>query len=308
MNISERITSSFQYVIDGIIRQPMTWILLSILGTGESLIRIGERTILHKYFPELKLGVPISLPPPFNQYAIHIVIFLIILGILLIIMQTGYITRIYRGISPAPPVREVKSLFRDGFMLSVIGLVYSIIPTLIAILTVIIPLMPIINELHQSSSTSQIKVTSPELFHTVGIAIGGLFLSGLIFIVFTIIGIIGIIRFSRTGRIRSAFEIYALLTKIGEIGWVRYLLSLLLLVFLIFLFSIATTMITVVLAIIGFIVGTAIHGTNEIMIGIRILISLFLDVLIMVFSVRYLTVLYDTGTKPVQKPVICSET
>jgi len=307
MDTSERISSTFQYVIEGVIRQPRTWILLSILGTGEGLITFGRRSLLHKYFPELKLGVPISLPPPFSQYAIHIVIFLIILGILLIIVQTGYITRIYRGISPAPPVREVKTLFRDGFLFSVIGLGYSIIPVLIVVWTVVIPLMPIINELHQSSSPSQSMVTSPELLHTVGIAIGGLFLSGLLFIVFTIIGLIGLIRFSRTGRVRSAFEISAILTKIGEIGWIRYLLSLLLLVFLILLFSIATTMITVVLAIIGFIVGTVIHGTNEIMTGIRILVSLFLDALILIFIVRYLSLLYDAGSEPIKEPAVNSK-
>ncbi|WP_319578754.1 DUF4013 domain-containing protein [uncultured Methanospirillum sp.] len=270
------------------------------------MINVGEKSLIHKYVPELKIGFPILLPPPFNQCALHIVIVLIFVGIILMIVQAGYITRIYRGLSPAPQVRDWKNLFRDGFSFSVIGLVYNIIPMLIAIFTVILPLYRTIKQFNHVSSTPHPLVLSPELLQSIGIAIGGLLLSVLLFIVFNIFGIIGLIRFSRSGSIRSAFEISEILKKIGNIGWIRYLLSLLVLLFVVFLFSVASTIIALVLTLIGFIAGFLIPGAQEIKIGIQIIITFFFDVLIMVFNARYLTVLYDNGTEPIQKPTICS--
>lgn len=68
------------------------------------------------------------------------------------IVQATYITQIYRGISPVPPIRDWKALFRDGFSFSVIvGLGYSIIPLLIGILTVILPLSRVIDDIHSKN-------------------------------------------------------------------------------------------------------------------------------------------------------------
>jgi hypothetical protein len=244
MHTSERITSTIQYVIDGVIREPKTWILLSIFGIGNFLIDLGQNSLIYKYFHELEWGNPVSLPQPFHQYAMYVVLFLIFVGILLMIIQTGYVARIYRSITPAPPVSDMKTLFWDGFILSIIGLVYRIIPVMIGIWIVVLPLTQIINDFRLNSSTLQSLELSPELIQTIGIVIGGLLLSGTLYIIVTIFSIIGFIRFSRTGRIRSAFEINAILTKIGEIGWIRYLLSLLFLFILAILFSCVIYLIT----------------------------------------------------------------
>ncbi|WP_319578810.1 DUF4013 domain-containing protein [uncultured Methanospirillum sp.] len=308
MHTSERITSTFQYVIDGVIRQPKTLILLSILGIGNFLIDVGQKSLVHKYCHGLQLGDPVFLPQPFLQYALYVVIIMIIVGMLLMILQSGYVVQIYRGISPAPPVRDVKALFRDGFFLSIIGLGYSIIPVLIGVWTVLLPLQQKMGEFHNISSSSEPFVISPELLQTIGIIIGGFVLSMLLYIIFCTISFVGLIRFSRTGSIRSAFEIPALLAKIGDIGWVRYLLSLLLLLFFTALFSGGIYLITLVCAIFGIITETVFPGINEIMLGIRILVSIFLDVLIVVFNARYLSLLYDAGTESVQEPAISSET
>jgi len=305
MVTTERIISTFQYVIDGVIRQPRTWILLSILGIGNFLIDVGLKSLIHKYFHGFQFVDGVSLPQPFNQFALHVVIILICIGILLMMLQSGYVARIYRGISPAPPVSDLKTLFRDGFILSVIGLGYRIIPVLIMTWTVFLPLLQKIQEFRQISSAPHPLVISPEMLHTIGIAVGGFFLSGLLYIIFCIICIIGLIRFSRTGSIRSAFEISVLLTKIDEIGWIRYLLSLLLLLFLTILFSGVISLVTVVLAIIGFIAGTFFPGTGEVLTGIRILVSIILDVFIVVFNARYLSLLYDAGTENNQESAIC---
>jgi len=307
MNISERISESFHYVIDGVIRQPRTWVLLSLLEIGDFLVNFGEKSLIHKYVPELKIGSPILLPPPFNQYALHIVIVLIFIGIILMIVQAGYITRIYRGLSPAPQVSNWKNLFRDGISYSVIGLVYNIIPMLIAIFTAILPLYRAIKQFNHVSSTPHPLVLSPELLQTIGIIIGGLLLSVLLFIVFYIFGIIGLIRFSRSGCIRSAFEISEILKKIGNIGWIRYLLSLFVLFVLAILFSAAITIIALVLALIGFIMGFLIPGAQEIKIGIQIIITFFFDALIMVFNARYLSVLYDNRSVPLHESIIRSD-
>nr|WP_300038312.1 DUF4013 domain-containing protein [Methanospirillum sp.] len=307
MDTSERISSTFQYVIEGVIRQPGTWILLSILGIGNFLIDVGQKSLVHKYFHGLQLGDPVSLPQSIYPYSLYVVIILIAVGVLLMILQSGYVARIYRGISPAPPVRDMKTLFRDGFILSVIGLGYSVIPVLIGVLTVLLPLQQKIEDFRQISSTSQPLVISPELLQTIGIVIGGFVLSMLLYIILCTISFIGLIRFCRTGSVRSAFEISALLAKIGDIGWVRYLLSLLLLLFLTALFSGGIYLITLVFVIFGIIAEAIIPGINVIMTVIRILVCVFLDVLIVVFNARYLSLLYDAGTESVQEPAISSE-
>ena len=197
MNLSERTSDSYHYVFDGVIRKPATWILLSIFGINRSLIWSGVVSTIYGRFYGLKLA-EMAYPHAFlRQYEFAPLFPSDHSRLVLVICEAGYITRIYRGISPAPPVRDWGSLFLDGLKLLFIQLIYSIVPILIFIWTVGIPLFRSIPDVEQRITAHHSLVTAPELIQIIGAASGWFVLSFLLLILLTIISIIGCNQFQQ---------------------------------------------------------------------------------------------------------------
>jgi len=183
---------------------------------------------------------------------------LLIISTIIFPLIYGYMLRIYKGTTPAPELENWGGLFIDGIKLLIVGIIYAI---------------PII------------IVAFVMGFGAAGAAMGGGDVAALgamglgllvLFIVAIIIGIIlpiAYIRFSRTESFGEAFNFGAIFEHIGKIGWINYIIALIIL--------------AVVIGVIEFILML-----------IPILGQLLLLILMpafVIFSARYMTLVYDSA-------------
>ena len=114
----------------------------------------------------------------------------------------GYLARICKGGDEAPELDDWWGLFVDGVLISLVGILYVLIPLILLAASVATGLYD-------------------------GVRLGVvLALLSLVTVFFCgLIGIAGCIRFARTGSVKEAFHISAVIQTIGEVGWGRYLFS-----------------------------------------------------------------------------------
>jgi hypothetical protein len=177
----------------------------------------------------------------------------------------GYQVRIYKGTTPAPELDDWVGLFIDGIKLLIIQIIYAIPVILVGIFLGV---------------GSFFVITTVDHTPNVG-GIGALLLGVLIMIILAIIisliAIIGVVRFARTNSMGEAFNFSAILQTIGNIGWVEYIVALIVL--------------WIVMIVLSFILG--------ILVGIPIIgwiIYFFALPALTIFSARYMTLLYESGT------------
>ncbi|MDH7594409.1 MAG: DUF4013 domain-containing protein [Methanomicrobiales archaeon] len=186
---------------------------------------------------------------------------LLIISCIIFPVFIGYSMEVMRGKKPAPELENWGTLFIDGLILFIAGLIYAI---------PIIVLMMI-------SMGSYIFALSANNPAAVMAAIGSL-IAGIIivFIVALIIGLFainGYVRLARLKRFGEAFNFSAILAHIGKIGWVPYIIALILLY--------------IVLGVINMIIGLIPF--------VGFLINLVLTPAYGLFAVRYITLLYDSA-------------
>ncbi len=297
MSASDRVNDSYQYVVHGVIKKPVTWVLLTLFFVGQFLLNISEKSLIHKYFTGLMNGTAINLPPILNHYAMLVVVVFFLIGCLTSILLSGYKYLIFQGVCPAPTVQPMSRLLMTGFKLVIINWAYNLLPVLIVLWTTVIPLYKKTSLLNQSSNVHHAVTLSPELVHFIVQIVGGITLSLCIYVIFTMFCIIGRIRYTRTGYMFSAFEMSAIIQKISEIGWIRYILSLILLGFLLFVFFLTISIISGFIVIIGMAAGFLAQGIIFSFFIMNSILMIIGNALIFVFTARYLTVLYDSGTK-----------
>ncbi len=177
----------------------------------------------------------------------------------------GYVVRIYKGTTPAPELDDWVGLFVDGIKLLIIGFVYAIPVILVGIF------------LGLGSYYTISAVDSTPNVGGIGALMLGVLVVAILAIIISLIAIIGMVRFARKDSIGEAFNFGAILETIGNIGWVDYIVALVVL--------------WVVMFIINFILG--------IIMAIPLLgwiISLFAAPALVIFSARYMTLLYESGT------------
>jgi hypothetical protein len=190
---------------------------------------------------------------------------LLIICYIIFPLMGGYVVRIYKGTTPAPELDDWVGLFVDGIKLIIIGFIYAIPVILVGIFFGV------------GSYFAISTVDSTPNVGGIGAMILGFLVMTILAIIISLIAIIGIVRFARKDSIGEAFNFSAILETIGNIGWVDYIVALIVL--------------WVVMFIINFILG--IIGAIPILGWIVYLLAL---PAIAIFSARYMTLLYESGT------------
>lgn len=180
-------------------------------------------------------------------------------------LMGGYVVRVYRGITPAPELDDWVGLFVDGIKLLIIGFVYAIPIILVGFVLVGGSILAF------SSGDSTAAAAG------IGAMTLGLLVVFVLAIIISLIAIIGMVRFARKDSIGEAFNFSAILETIGTIGWVEYIIALVVLWIVMLIINF----------ILGFIMAIPVLGW---------IIALFAGPALAIFSARYMTLLYESGT------------
>ncbi|MCU0630761.1 MAG: DUF4013 domain-containing protein [Methanoregulaceae archaeon] len=209
---------------------------------------------------------------------------LLLMSIVIFPLITGYVAKIYRGDQPAPRFEE-GGLFIMGLKLIFAMFIYAIPVIAVFALTLIyavVNFMPYI-----ISDNPAFIINNPEKFVGVllGIA-GGLIITLVLAVVISLISTIALIRLAKEGKFSEAFNFGAVMQTIHSIGWGRYIVAM-----------IIYWVISVVLfVLIGFLNLIPVMGM-----AIYWIIYLIIIVPYIVFSARYLTLVYDSAPPAIPK-------
>jgi hypothetical protein len=189
---------------------------------------------------------------------------ILIAGFLLSFIISGYMVRIYRGITPAPGFENGGTLFLDGIKLAVVRFLWFI-----PMLLVVAVLLAIVVFSMTGGNTG-----------STGLLIGLVFLTILAEFVLGIIAVLysipGAVRFARTGSIREGIRFSKITETLRTIGWGTYIIALIVL----FIVGIVFFVITAILSFIPY------AGW---------ILVLVITPLYSVFSARYISRVYDHG-------------
>jgi len=190
-------------------------------------------------------------------------------GLLLSFIVSGYLVRVYRGITPPPKFDSWCSLYLDGIKIAIVGFVWFV-PALV-IFVIAVALM-IVGALGGASMGTMVGA---------GLIV---LLIGLIVLVITCLyAVLGSVRFARTGSIREGLSFSAITGTIQAIGWGAYILALVIMLVLVILFSLIISL----LALIPY-AGWV--------------IQLVLTPIISVFTARYISRVYDHSVPQAPAP------
>lgn len=197
---------------------------------------------------------------------------LILFGMYLIFpLFKGYTLHIYRGDRPAPEPGDWGRMFIDGILVCSILILY-LIPVAIAGGIGIVAIGPIIPASITDLGPQELSAFIA-LFGTVLLVVMVLAL------VLSLLSTIGIVRFARTDRFSEAFRIPVILAHIRGIGWSDYLIALTVL-----------WLVSLVYYAISWILGMV-----PVMGGI---LALFTAPAWGIYSVRFITGIYESGDSP----------
>ncbi|MCM2466710.1 hypothetical protein DIC75_10420 [Methanoculleus sp. CWC-02] len=185
----------------------------------------------------------------------------------------GYTVRVMSGTKPAPELEGWIGLFIDGIKLIVITIVYSIPLIILTLLPFAMYFIPISSTVTPAGSGPE-PLLSPELAVFAALAIFVIFIVAAIII--GILSTFAVVRFSRTGRMGEAFRIRTLLTHIGRVGWLNCFIALLVM--------------GIVIAIVQFVL--------MLIPVIGWLLTLLLTPAFIIFSARYVALLYESAPAP----------
>jgi len=165
-------------------------------------------------------------------------------------LVNGYIVRVFEGADTAPEVDRWGKLFVDGWKLNIIGIVYFLIPLIIAL--IVLALTAGFGELTLLFE----NIANPGAL--LGMFMGSLAVTAIVFIIFAIIfglfGVIGMVKFARSGKMGDAFHFSEIIAQIGKIGWGKYIVALIVFFIIIFIIVIILSLIPIIGWIILFII------------------------------------------------------
>ena len=188
---------------------------------------------------------------------------LLVISTIIFPLIMGYMVRIYSGVKPAPEAENWVGMFIDGLKLWIIGLIYAI-PVFIIMTIFIIPAAMVADGDPMLASGS------------IGI---GLIVTLIVAIIISLIAAIGMIRFAQKDSMGQAFAFGAILEHIGKIGWGSYIIAL------------------IVLWIVGIVFGFIV-GILVVIPVLGWLITLFLYPVWIIFTARYMTLIYESAPAP----------
>ncbi len=186
----------------------------------------------------------------------------------------GYTVRIMRGTKPAPEADNLVSMFIEGIVLFVIYLVYAIPIYLIAFVSLALYFIP-------ATVTSGPAMTGDPV-GSAGLPFGAVvavILAVVIVLLAIAIGLManfGGIRYARTGRFGEAFNLRAITQHIGQVGWLSYFAALIILGIVLLIVEFVLLLIPLIGWLLLFLLAPA----------------------FVVFSYRYITLIYDSAPAP----------
>ncbi|NYT06842.1 MAG: DUF4013 domain-containing protein [Methanomicrobiales archaeon] len=262
MDIGTLIGDSFEYAKDGLLGNPVTWILLIVLSILPVLPFIPVVLLM---LPSLMTGTMPDIPTLIGMFAVAFVV-----ALLLGTFYMGYMLKIFRGETPLPAVSGYGRMFSDGIGYLAIEIIYAIPVLIILGVTIGGALMAALS-------------AGPDfgaLLPLIGGVVIGIFIALIVGFIIGLIATIGIIRFSRTGRMGEAFNFSAITGTIGRIGWGSYILALIIGVVII-------VIVQLVLGMIPYLGG---------------ILQLIVSPFVTVFFTRYITLVYESGEPPAPAP------
>jgi hypothetical protein len=185
----------------------------------------------------------------------------IVLAIILGSFLNGYEIRVFRGTTPLPPVTEFGSMFFDGIRYTVIQIIYMIPVIIVIALTAGAAIMTAISS----------AINTESILPLIGGVVLGIIIAMVLAFVIGLFAVIGVVRFARTGKIGEAFNFSEILAIIRKIGWGAYILALIILFVLVFIVELVVGIIPIIGSI----------------------ISLIIAPWVVVFTARYISLLYD---------------
>lgn len=258
MDFGTLLGDSFEYAKDGLVGNPVTWILLIVLSLLPVLPFIPAVIVI---LPSLLSGTIPDIPSLAGVFGVALIV-----AVLLGTFYMGYMLKIFRGETPLPEVSGYGRMFSDGIRYLVIEVIYAIPVLVILGVTIGGAIMAAL------SAGPDIQALLP----LVGGIVVGIFIALIAAFIVGLFATIGIIRFARTGRIGEAFNFSAITGTIGRIGWGSYILALIIGVAII-------VIVQIVLGAIPYLGGV-----------LQLIVSPFVTV----FFTRYITLVYEKGEPP----------
>jgi hypothetical protein len=204
---------------------------------------------------------------------------LLLMSVVVFPLITGYIAKIYRGDQPAPKFEE-GGLFIMGLKLIFAGLIYAI--PVIAVLVVTI-FYAMVNFMPYIIMENPAYIFN-NLDKFVGVILGigvGLLITVILAIIISLISTIALIRLAKEGKLSEAFNFGAVMQTIRSIGWGRYIVAMIIYwVLSIIFFGVIELLNLIPIA------GMAIYW----------IVYVIILVPYIVFSARYLTLVYESAT------------
>ncbi len=266
MDFGKLLGDSFEYTKEGLLGNPVTWILLIVLSLLPVIpFMLAVLVMLPSLLPSLMTGTMPDIPTLIGAFVIAFII-----AVLLGTFYMGYMLKIFRGETPLPAVSGYGRMFSDGIRYLVIEIVYAIPVLIILAVTIGSALMAAL------SSGPDIEALLP----LIGGVVIGIFIALVVALIIGLFATIGIIRFARTGRTGEAFNFSAIMGTIGRIGWGSYILALIIGVVIIVIVQIVLGMIPYIGAV------------------LQLIVSPFVTV----FFTRYITLVYESGEPPAPVP------
>jgi hypothetical protein len=188
---------------------------------------------------------------------------LLIISCIIFPLFLGYMFRVYRGTNSSPPEDSWGGMFSDGIKLFLVALCYAL-PVLI--LEVVLFASPGLVKTSPSNPGAIMGLIIAVLIVSIILVFGAV----LVWLITTTAGV----RFARTDNFSEAFNIREIISHISRIGWMDYIVSLLMML-------IVLCIITIICLVIPFV-------------GLILLIVLL--PFTGLFSSRYVSLLYDSGT------------
>ena len=259
MEIGEILSDSLAYTKEAFVGKWVRWLIFIILGLPIALISI-------LYNKEMMMS---GAKPSFENFPWAPVIALVVIGILLSFFTSGYIVRIYRGTKPAPEFEYWGDLFLDGFRMVIVTFLWML-PIVVIIIGIAVIAVAAFASSMAGSSIGILLIVLALIAVLVAIVVA---------IIVTLFATMGMIRFARTGSIREGIRFSKIREHIGTIGWGKYIIALVVLVVVNFIFMLII-LIPSLIPVVGDIV------------------SLIVSPLIMVFTARYYTLVYDMAGEP----------
>ncbi|MDD1680296.1 MAG: DUF4013 domain-containing protein [Methanoregula sp.] len=261
MEIGEILSDSLAYTKEAFVGKWVRWLIFIILGLPVALISI-------LYQKEMLMS---GAKPSFEHFPWVQFIALLVIGILLSFFASGYMVRIYRGTKPAPDFEYWGDLFLDGFRLLIVTFLWMLPIIVITVVVAAIAAIVFISAMGGSSGGILLIVL---LLIAILVAI-------IAVIIVMLFATMGVIRFARTGSIREGIRFSKIREHIETIGWGKYIIALVVLFVVNFIFMLIV------------IIPSLIPVVGDV-------VSLIVSPLIMVFTARYYTLVYDLAGEPQQ--------